>query len=77
MATVIEQVFGMPLQAHKPLATGAFDGLNEQVIIHGGHLELFAQAFYGLAVYTIGADDRSAHKLSQPARLHKANGLHG
>ena len=67
----------MPLQAHKPLATGTFDGLNEQVVIHSGHPELIAQALYGLAMYAVGAYDRSSHKFSQPARLNDANGLHG
>src|SRR5680860_1202402 len=77
MSTVVKQVFRMPLQSHKPLALGAFDGLDEKIIIYGCHLKIFAQALYGLAVYPVGADYRGTHKLSQTAGVHKSNGLHG
>lgn len=77
MARVVKKVFRVPLNAHHPLLTGAFNGLHKEVIIYRRHPQAMAKSFDGLAVNAVGADGGAVHQASQSAGMHQLDGLQG
>lgn len=77
VSALVQQILGVPLQAHQPWFANTLNGLHKIIVIDGDHPEIAPQPLYGLAMNAIGTNNLLSHKLPKAAGQNQSNRLHG